>query len=137
MQTMKNSILIRGNPLRHGGRTRRATSPYYGEAFLRASPIERAYKTRAVRYGQAVLFSPGTGKGERTSQAFPWKGKGDRRRRGMRLTVPLHKLTFISPTAKHHSPQGYIISAGNIICRRQISLPPQAAWGRGTAAGGG
>ena len=32
MQTMKNSIQIRGNPLRHGGRTRRATSPYYGEA---------------------------------------------------------------------------------------------------------
>ena len=56
MQTMKNSILIRGNPLRHGGRTRRATSPYYGEAALRASPIERAYKTRAVRYSQAVLF---------------------------------------------------------------------------------
>ena len=29
---MKRSFLIRGNPLRHSGRTRRATSPYYGEA---------------------------------------------------------------------------------------------------------
>ena len=79
MQTMKNSFLIRGNPLRHGGRTRRATSHYYGEAALRASPIERAYKNRAVHYGQAVLFLPRKGEGERTSQAFPWKGKGDHR----------------------------------------------------------
>ena len=39
------------------------------------------------------------------------------------------KRTSISPTAKHHSPQGYIISEGNIICRRQASLPPQAARG--------
>ena len=90
--------------------------------------------------------------GDRTSQAFPWKGKGDRRRRlsetlkiqakgeeflaksnlcrgWMRLTFPFAKLTPISPTAKHHSPQGYIISEGNIICRRQTSLPPTAAWG--------
>ena len=67
------------NPLRHGGRTRRATSPCYGEAALRASPTERAYKNRAVYYGQAVLFLPREGEGERTSQAFPWKGKGDHR----------------------------------------------------------
>ena len=55
MQTMKSNFLIRGNPLRHGGRTRRATSPYYGEAALRTSPLERAYKNRAAHYGQAVL----------------------------------------------------------------------------------
>ena len=50
-------------------------------------------------------------------------------KRWMRLTFPLHKLIPISPTAKHHIPQGYIISAGNIICRRQTSLPPTAASG--------
>ena len=55
------------NPLRHGGRTRRATSPCYGEAALRASPIERAYKNRAVHDGQVALFPPRKGEGERTS----------------------------------------------------------------------
>ena len=54
----------------------------------------------------------------------------------MRLTFLLHKLTFISPTAKHHSPQGYIISEGNIICRRQTSLPPTAARGNPLRHGG-
>ena len=63
-QKVKSSFLIRGNPLRPGGRTRHATSPYYGEAALRASPIERAYKNRTVHYGQAVLFPPGKGKGD-------------------------------------------------------------------------
>jgi hypothetical protein len=125
------------NPLRHGGRTRRATSPYYGEAALRASPIERAYKNRTVHYGQAVLFPPRKGKGDAHLKPSPGRGRGTIALRwGMRLTSPFAKLTFISPTAKHHSPQGYIISEGNIICRRQTSLPPQAARGRGTTKWG-
>ena len=76
MQTLKSSFLIRGNPLRHGGRTRRATSPYYGEAALRASPIERAYKNRAVHYGQAVLFPLGKGKGNAPLKPSPGRGRG-------------------------------------------------------------
>ena len=48
--------------------TRRANTPCHlpllrGRLFLRASPTERAYKNRAVYYGQVVLFPSRKGEG--------------------------------------------------------------------------
>ena len=79
------------------------------------------------RSGAKVLFSAG----RKQNGGFPPRPRGEpspRPRGGRGFAPPTgHKLTPISPTAKHHSLQGYIISEGNIICRRQTSLPPTAA----------